>query len=151
MFERLKIFLGDLTGRNDEAQARPDEVSIAVVALALHVIRADGLVDFEEKQALETAIREHFGLGHAAFETLLVAATKEEDESIDHYRFASYLKRHLDDAAKREFIGILWTLAHADGRRNELEDHMVSRIAETIGVSSTQDEAGIDPQAGRAP
>jgi uncharacterized tellurite resistance protein B-like protein len=35
-----------------------------------------------------------------------------------------------------QFIGLLWTMAYADGRADELEDNTVWRIAELIGVDS---------------
>ena len=48
----------------------------------------------------------------------------------------SVLKRHLDAEARIEFIGLLWAMAYADGRADELEDNTVWRVAELIGVDS---------------
>ena len=135
MLDRLRVLLRDLGGRVTNPETPPDEASIAVVALALHVIRADGTVNASEEAALEAAIREHYGLDHKAYEQLLKIAKHEEDDAIDHYRFANHLKRHMDDRAKLEFVRILWGLVGSDGVHNELEDHLVWRIAEIIGVS----------------
>ncbi|KAB2860768.1 MAG: hypothetical protein F9K43_22330, partial [Bauldia sp.] len=45
------------------------------------------------------------------------------------------LARLLDDAAKADFVGLLWEIVHADGELHEVEDNTVWRIAELIGVS----------------
>ena len=67
----------------------------------------------------------------------LVAAGEEADrEAIDLYAFTRVLKRHLDAEARIEFIGLLWAMAYADGRADELEDNTVWRVAELIGVDS---------------
>lgn len=132
MFERLRAFVSRLSGKRRTLSV-PDETSVAVVVLALEVIRADGVVEPSEKKTLEALIRDHFHLDHAHYAALVTAARKEErGDSIEHYRFATHLRRHLSDAEKGEFIDILWSLVDKD-KRNELEDHMILRIAEMIG------------------
>jgi uncharacterized tellurite resistance protein B-like protein len=134
MFERLKTFLQGLAG--DEApKVELDEVAVAVVALALHVIHADGVVEDRENQILETEIRAYFNLDKGEYEQMLAAARQQEERAIDLFRFTSRINRALDERQKTEFIGLLWQIVHADDHRNELEDHLVWRIAELIGVS----------------
>lgn len=133
MFERFTAFLK--TFGTDEPTERPDERLVASVALALAILKADGAVVASEKQALETLIRDHFGLDHDHFVNLLVVAEAEEAGSNDHYAHATYLRRHLDETARIELVAILWSLVDSDGVHNEMEDHMVWRIAEMLGVS----------------
>jgi uncharacterized tellurite resistance protein B-like protein len=54
---------------------------------------------------------------------------------VDFYRFTSALAA-LDDSEKREIIRMMWQMVYADQKNNELEDNMVWRIAELIGVSN---------------
>ena len=132
MFERLAAFLKNLSG--EHAGTRPDEALVASVALALTVIRADGAIVAREKAMLESRMREHFGLDHHEFMTLLAAAKADDTGSSDDYRHAIYLRRHLGEAQRSELVSILWTLVDADGVHNEVEDHLVARIAEMLGV-----------------
>ncbi|CAN7646486.1 TerB family tellurite resistance protein [Rhizobium sp. LjRoot254] len=108
---------------------------MAIVALALHVIHADGVVEEKENQVLESEIRNYFNLSKGEYDEMLAAAKHQEERAIDLFRFTSRINRALDERQKTEFIGLLWQIVHADDQRNEIEDHLVWRIAELIGVS----------------
>jgi uncharacterized tellurite resistance protein B-like protein len=134
MFERLRTFLNSLGGEATP-KVELDETAVAVVALALHVIHADGVVEERENEVLETEIRNYFGLSRGEYEEMLEAAKRQEESAVDLFRFTSRINRALDEHQKTEFIGLLWQIVHADEQRNEIEDHLVWRIAELIGVS----------------
>lgn len=133
MFDRLMAFLNSLGGETPAAE--PDGVAVAIIALALNVIHADGIVAESENAMLESVIRSYFSLSKGEFEAMLAAAKKQEEDAVDLFRFTSRINRALDERQKTEFIGMLWQIVHADESRNELEDHLVWRIAELIGVS----------------
>ena len=63
------------------------------------------------------------------------AGDEAHNEAVDLFAFTSVLNRSLDETAKIEFIGILWEMVYADGEIHELEDNIVWRTAELIGVS----------------
>jgi uncharacterized tellurite resistance protein B-like protein len=134
MFEMLKSFLNTLAGEQTR-EPEFDEVAIAVLALALHVIHADGVVEEQESEVLERQIRAYFNLSKGEYEEMLAVAKQQEESAVDLFRFTSRINRALDESQKTEFIGLLWQIVHADDKRNELEDHLVWRIAELIGVS----------------
>lgn len=133
MFEKLKTFLSALGG--EAPKMEPDDTAVAIVALALHVIHADGVVEARENAVLETEIRAYFNLSKGEYEDMLDVARRQEESAIDLFRFTSRINRALDERQKEEFVGLLWQIVHADDKRNELEDHLVWRIAELIGVS----------------
>jgi uncharacterized tellurite resistance protein B-like protein len=133
MFEKLLAFLDTLGG--ETKVAAPDDPAVAVMALALNVIHADGVVDPRERDVLEKVISSYFALSKPEFDAMLATAEHEEANAVDLYRFTSRLNRALDERQKTEFIGMLWQIVHADEDRNELEDHLIWRIAELIGVS----------------
>lgn len=136
MFEKVMAFLNSLGGDSQNVQL--DSTAVAVIALALHVVQADGIVQDSEQRALEAVIRAHFNLSKGEFDAMLAAARKEEEDAVDLFRFTSRINRALDETQKTEFIGMLWQIVHADEQRNELEDHLVWRIAELIGVSGRE-------------
>lgn len=133
MFDKLMAFLHSLSGETPAPE--PDSVAVAVIALALHVIQADGIIAEAETEVLEASMRSYFNLSKSEFEAMLKAARREEEDAIDLFHFTSRLNRALDADQKAEFIGMLWQIVLADNDRNELEDHLVWRIAELIGVS----------------
>ncbi|WP_170976533.1 TerB family tellurite resistance protein [Rhizobium sp. FKL33] len=133
MFEKLMGFLHALSGETPKVE--PDSPAVAVIALALSVIQADGVVKTAEEQMLEKVIRDYFNLSGPEFRELLATARQQEEEAVDFFRFTSRINKELDERQKLEFIGMLWQIVHADHERNELEDHLIWRIAELIGVS----------------
>jgi uncharacterized tellurite resistance protein B-like protein len=137
MFDRLMAFLNSLGGDHGPV-TEPDSVAVAVIALALNVIQADGIIAESENQVLETIIRSYFNLSKGEFDIMLKAAKRQEEDAVDLFRFTSRINRALDEKQKAEFIGMLWQIVHADNDRNELEDHLVWRIAELIGVSGRE-------------
>jgi uncharacterized tellurite resistance protein B-like protein len=136
MFDKLMAFLNSLGG--DTPAAEPDGVTVAVIALALNVIQADGIVADVENEVLESVIRSYFNLSKGEFDAMLRTARREEEDAVDLFRFTSRINRALDEKQKAEFIGMLWQIVQADNVRNELEDHLVWRIAELIGVSDRE-------------
>ncbi|MBL0374058.1 TerB family tellurite resistance protein [Rhizobium sp. KVB221] len=140
-------FLNSLGGESQGVV--PDDTAVAVIALALHVIQADGVVEDSENQTLEQVIRAYFNFSKGEFEQMLAVARKQEEDAVDLFRFTSRINRALDETQKAEFIGMLWQVVHADDNRNELEDHLVWRIAELIGVSGRDRIASRQAAEGR--
>jgi uncharacterized tellurite resistance protein B-like protein len=54
---------------------------------------------------------------------------------VDFYRFTSVLVR-LSETERLHLLELIWEVVYADGELHELEDNLVWRIAELIGVSS---------------
>lgn len=138
MLEQIRAFLSGLG--SDDGPARPDanNPDVAAVALFYHVIGADGVVDRAESETLRKMIAEEYADSSTSAEALLKAGEQADRESVDLYAFTSVLNRSLDADGKCHFIELLWRLAYADGHRHELEDHVVWRIADLMGVSSRE-------------
>ena len=136
MFERLISFLNDIPGGGSGGERRDDsdDPRLAAAALMVHVMDADGVRLDEERAKLREALTRAYGLSGAELDRYILRAEEEAHEAVDLYAFTSILKRHLDERARIEFIGIMWEIVFADGEMNELEDNIVWRVAELIGV-----------------
>ncbi|MBN9307752.1 MAG: TerB family tellurite resistance protein [Devosia sp.] len=134
--------------------SRPDatmlsmEPKLAVAALLVHLAAIDGQVTEAERQALESTLMDYYGLNEGEVKKLIVEATRQDQESVDFYRFTSALTS-LDNGEKLEIIRMMWQVVFADRRNHELEDNMVWRIAELIGVSA-RDRTVLRSQMARA-
>jgi len=119
------------------AQPGPPQTNdpkLAVAALLVHLAAVDGAMQDSERQAIRDALRTHYGLDAAGVEQLLRDAARRDAEAVDFYHFTTGLTR-LDMADRIEIIRMMWTVVFADRHNHELEDNMVWRIAELIGVS----------------
>ena len=70
-----------------------------------------------------------------ALDALIAAGQTAESEAIDYFRFTSEIKRHFSEEQRIDLIGMLWEIVYADGKRSEMEDHVIWRIADLLGVS----------------
>lgn len=121
--------------------SRPDaaalalEPRLAVAALLVHLAAVDGAVKSEERKALKGALQDFYELSEDEVEKLIAEATHHDNEAVDFYRFTSALSA-LDTKERIEIIRMMWQVVFADRKNHELEDNMVWRIAELIGVSA---------------
>lgn len=149
MIDRLLAFLKDLPGRTAAAELDRDDPRVAVAALMIHLMDADGLRLDAEVGRLREALTALFGVSDGEFDTLVEAGGRAEADAVDLYAFTSVVMRHLDADARMRLIGILWEVVYADGERHELEDNLVWRVAELIGVDS-RDRVELRRAAARA-
>ena len=130
MFEALtRLF------NKPEAVHSIHDPKLAVAALLVHLAAVDGQVKDEERKAIKGALQDHYDLDESAVDKLVKEASLRDAESVDFYKFTSALSS-LDNDDRIEIIRMMWTVVFADRKNHELEDNMVWRIAELIGVSA---------------
>lgn len=134
MFEQFQRFIQSLGGE-EQSEITSDDPRVAAAALFFHVIDADGVSEPAEREKLSELLERQYALDKAELRKLIDAGKQAEDESVDFYTFTSVLKRSLDAEQRVKFIELLWELVYADGERHELEDNVVWRVAELLGVS----------------
>jgi uncharacterized tellurite resistance protein B-like protein len=130
MFEALTRFFG-----KPDAPADLHDPKLAVAALLVHLAAVDGSMQDSERKAIRGALMDHYDLDDASVDKLVREAQKRDAESVDFYKFTSGLTQ-LDMGDRIEIIRMMWSVVFADRKNHELEDNMVWRIAELIGVSS---------------
>ncbi|MEO1702862.1 MAG: TerB family tellurite resistance protein [Pseudomonadota bacterium] len=139
MLEKFQQFISGLASSLDGGPASTDADThpgrTAASALMYHVIQADGVLRDIEKQRFKEVLTEEYGLSEQELESLVAAAKAADSEAVDFYRFTSVLMDMLDDEERVGFIEILWELVYADGYKHELEENVVWRISELLGVS----------------
>jgi uncharacterized tellurite resistance protein B-like protein len=130
MFDALtRIF-----SKPDTAQFH-NEPRLAVAALLVHLAAVDGTVTDDERRIVRETLEDYYGLEADEVEKLVVEATRRDADAVDFYQFTSALKT-LDPEERVEVVRMMWQVVFADKKNDELEDNMVWRIAELIGVSA---------------
>jgi len=120
-------------------------VQLAACALLLELAHADAVFSVEEREHIEGAIREHFGLTHEQGAELLRLAEAERTESLDHFQFTRRVAAEYDLRQKMVLAEIMWGVLLADGRLSDHEAHLLRKMA-----SLMQLEPGYLAQARRA-
>lgn len=123
-----------LFSRPDAALDQHDP-KLSVAALLVHLAAVDGQIKDAERTAIKGALQEHYGLDEQSVDRLVKDAALRDAEAVDLYSFTSAITQ-LEMADRIEIVRMMWTVVFADKKNHELEDNMVWRIAELIGVSS---------------
>jgi uncharacterized tellurite resistance protein B-like protein len=139
MFESFRNFVAEFVdGEKHQSQFADNDYRLAAVALLVHAAAIDGDMSQNERDKLHDVVKRRFGLDDALADELIDKATQAEHESVDLYHFTSLLNRVLDDEGRARVIEMMWEIVYADGRRDELEDNLLWRAADLLGVSQRQ-------------
>ncbi|MEF2552238.1 TerB family tellurite resistance protein [Aurantimonas sp. A2-1-M11] len=137
MFEAFRDFLRNIgSGPADDRPDPADDVRVATAALLFHVVRADGVVTEEERTRLHAVLREEFALAPEEVDRIAEAGGEADTEAVDLYNFTSVLKSRLGEAERVRFVELLWEVTYADGSVHELEDNLIWRVSDLLGVST---------------
>lgn len=123
--------------REKDTPALNHEPRMAVAALLVHLAAVDGSTSDAERDAVRHTLMDYYDLNETEVETLVTEATRRDSEAVDFYRFTSAITQ-LPEEERIEIIRMMWQVVFADDKNHELEDNMVWRIAELIGVSARQ-------------
>ncbi len=111
------------------------DTKLAVAALLVHLIGVDGEVEESEREAVKGVLQDHFDLSTSEVKALMEKAHKKDAEAVDFYAFTSGITQ-LEMDQRLEIIRMMWAVVFADKTNHEMEDNMVWRVAELIGVST---------------
>jgi uncharacterized tellurite resistance protein B-like protein len=136
MFEAFRNFISDFVdGGKQPSQFADDDYRLAAAALLVHAAAIDGEVSQSEGDRLRAVLKKNFSLYDASTNELIEKATAVERESVDLYHFTRALNRSLNEAGRARIIEMMWEIVYADGKRDELEDNLLWRAADLLGVS----------------
>jgi uncharacterized tellurite resistance protein B-like protein len=136
MFESFKHFVSEFVdGGKHPSQFADDDYRLAAAALLVHAGAIDGEMSQSEQDKLRAVIKQRFNLDDAATAELIEKATAAEHQAVDLYHFTHLLNRALDEEGRARVVEMMWEIVYADGQRDELEDNLLWRAADLLGVS----------------
>ncbi len=139
MFDAFRKFVAEFVdGDRHPSQFADDDYRLAAAALLVHAAAIDGDMSQAERDKLHGIVKRRFGLDDGAADELIDKATVAEHEAVDLYHFTSLLNRTLDEDGRARVVEMMWEIVYADGRRDELEDNLLWRAADLLGVSPRQ-------------
>lgn len=140
MFDAFKAILKRLPGAPSAAEdaLTRNDPRVAATALLLHLVDADGDRQDVELRALEMLVRDAYGLDAREAETLIAAADDAVHGTVDLFSFTSVLVREVAHEDRVAFVEQMWEIAFSDRRLHELEEHVLWRIGELVGVERTR-------------
>lgn len=117
------------------SRSEPDRqhtLQVATAVLLLEVVRADGVIEGAEREAVLKALKSRFALTGAELEDLFELARRKSEQSHDLYSFTARLNEHLDERERIQVFELLWSVAYANGIADAHEAHLLRRIADLL-------------------
>jgi len=139
MFESFRNFVGEFVeGGKHPSEFAENDYRLAAVALLVHAAGIDGGMSQSERDTLYAIVKRRFDLDEARADELIDKATAAEHEAVDLYHFTKLLNRVLDEEGRAKIVEMMWEIVYADGARDELEDNLLWRAADLLGVSARE-------------
>jgi len=137
MFRSLKTFLSTLVEHERQSPA-VSKLQLATAALLTRVATVHIELSQARRAKLHAVLRSHFDLDDRATAMLLEESAAVDRTAVDLYRFTRQLNQLLNDEIRRRLVRMMWEVVYADGRVNELEDNIIWRVADLLGVTTRQ-------------
>ncbi len=136
MLQRIKNFFDQRLVPGPVAGDRDSEhvLRLAVGALLLEMTHMDGEVWPQQREAVETAVLEHFELDQSEATELLGLAEAERSESTDYFQFTSLINSVYTPEQKISLVELLWQIAYANENLHRYEEHLVRKVSNLLHV-----------------
>jgi len=126
-----------------QAAASPQEkkkhnVSLAVAALMVEVMRMDGHLESTERSEIILALQKRFGLGQVEIHDLIEDALQEVKQALDLHQFTSVVVKGFSTEERVGILTELWGVALADGFVDPYEEQLIRRMADLMGLHHSQ-------------
>ncbi|QJE72078.1 TerB family tellurite resistance protein [Aerophototrophica crusticola] len=134
MLNRIRR-LFDQPDRALDSLDRTDRIPLSAACLLMEAARLDGHVSGEELSLIHALVQRHFRLTKEEADELVAAAHTVTDGPAQWHAFTSRLNDSMAYEEKVGLVEMLWEVAYADGRLNDLESSLLRRMGGLLYVS----------------
>ena len=140
MIDILKRFLSLSTENGSASKGKENDqpVLVAVCALFLEMGRIDGTFSQQETAMVIDLLTKKYGLAVEHVDELMAEANRELYESVDLWQFARVINENFDNARKEKLIERLWRIVYIDGKMDEHEHYLMSKLSNLLRLSHDQ-------------
>jgi len=139
LFDAIKRFVAEISsGERQVSTGDSEDIRLSYAALLVHAASVDGGMSEEERERLEELLMQRFELDRAAATQLAERAVVADEQAVDLYRFTRLLNEKLDEPGRLRMIENMWSVALADGAPSDYENNLIWRVADLLGVSTSE-------------
>lgn len=114
---------------------REHALHLATAVLLVEVMRADPEVKNAERAAVMAALRRKFPLADDELARLVELAEANARTANDFFAFTSTINDRFGHPEKVRMVEYMWQVAYSDGRLDENENHLISKVANLLHVT----------------
>lgn len=116
-------------------------IDLAVAALLVEAAQVDGAIPPAERELMHGLMRERLRLPEEETALLLRIAEGEFAAALDDWVFTQTVREHYATEERQRVLEMMWRVVYADGRLARLEDALMGRVAEALGLAPEQADA----------
>jgi|WetSurMetagenome_2_1015567.scaffolds.fasta_scaffold342879_2 uncharacterized tellurite resistance protein B-like protein len=124
---------------NDEISTsksnRPHKLHVATCAILLEMAKVDGEFNDSERQDIIAVFKNKYQLTDYEISSLIEAAEKELERSIDLWQFTNEINKNYSPDEKIRIINTIWQIAYADGKLDNHEDYLIHKLSDLLNIS----------------
>jgi uncharacterized tellurite resistance protein B-like protein len=137
MLRKIRLFFESEMNvkETDSSGEKQKAIQLATAALLIELINADTEIDGLEWESLKDTLQQTFALDDSSLQELIPLAQASVKDSTDLYQFTQLINKHYEYSDKVSLLECMWRVAHADGRIDKFEEHLIRQIAGLIHVA----------------
>lgn len=137
MLNKIRLFFESkmVVQETDSSEEKEKGIQLSTAALLIELINADAEIAELEWESVKDALQQTFVLDDKALQELISLAQVSVKNSTDLYQFTRLINEHYEYLDKVTLLECMWRVAHADGRIDKFEEHLIRKIAGLIHVA----------------
>jgi len=132
MIEKLKQLWEQAASSEENRSGH--ELSLAVAALMVEVMRMDGEQQRSERDEIARLLGKRFALTANELDSLIERASSSVEKALDLQQFTSVVVKGYSTEERREILTELWRVVMADGHIDPYEEQLLRRMSELLGI-----------------
>jgi len=140
MLDTIKHFFNKsaVETSTDQKQSSQHDVRVATCALFVEMARIDEKFTQAEVDTIISILKEKYGLSQEHADALLAEADNELADSVDLWQFAKLINENYSVDEKIEIIETLWQMVYVDGKMDQYEHYLMSKLKNLLRLSHDQ-------------
>ncbi|WP_107495708.1 TerB family tellurite resistance protein [Thalassobius sp. I31.1] len=125
------------------------DARLSLAALLVRIARSDGDYAASEIKTISSVLADRYGLTQADADQLRQDAEQLESEAPDTVRFTRSIKDAVAHEHRLAILESLWSVALADGARDQEEDSQLRLITDLLGLTDVESAKARQKAVGR--
>ena len=140
MIDVVKRFFNKATPKVNEASGRNTEhdIRVATCALFVELARIDEKFTQEEMNTIVSILKERYDLSPEHADALIAEAERQLEKSVDLWHFSNLINKNYSTEEKIEIIETLWRIVYVDGKMDQYEHYLMSKLQNLLRLSHDQ-------------
>ena len=134
MLSKIKQLIDECFQDNQTEEAHEHGLELSTAVLLVEVAKSDMDIGGHELEKIREILTKTFHLSDEEIEQIMEDAHVQSSEALSLYDFTRVINDNCSGEERKGVIGLMWQVAHADGRIDKYEDYIIRKVADLLYV-----------------